>query len=309
MTGRPEDVAEVKNEILSAAEHFSQIRASRRNATAWDLLRFPAAGSNEQVREKVAVPFWVVGLVVGPKGTTIRRIQQETQTYIITPGKEKEPVFEIVGTAENVARARQEIESYIAVRMRPRQSHVASLSNWAKLDNHLNDPTYSSQREALHNSSYLTNSSCIFDPKLLKESGLGQNIQNEQNWRHSSRSLGRPISVDVGELFRHFPAYENLSFGGKHLLLQDLIEKPRLEIEAVLSNHLSDLNLVSRDILKSFINQDSHLSSADWKPDRQHGQSGAGRMPLAVKSAPDDIIDYPIESITSFHTVGSRSQI
>lgn len=257
----------------------------------------------------MAVPFWVVGLVVGPKGTTIRRIQQETQTYIITPGKEKEPVFEIVGTAENVARARQEIESYIAVRMRPRQSHAASLSNWTKLDNHLNDLTYS-QHEALHNSSYLTNSSCIFDPKLLKESGLGQNIQNEQNWRHSSGSVGRPISVDVGELFRHFPAYENLSFGGKHHLLQDLIEKPQLEIEAVLSNHLSDLNLMSRDILKSFINnQDSRLSSADWKPDRQQSQSSAGKMPFAVKSAPDDIIDYPIESITSFHTVGSRSQI
>lgn len=309
MTGRPEDVAEVKNEILSAAEHFSQIRASRRNAAAGDLLRFPVASSNEQVREKVAVPFWVVGLVVGPKGTTIRRIQQETQTYIITPGKEKEPVFEIVGTADNVARARQEIESYIAVRMRPRQSHAAaSLSNWAKLDNHLNDLAYS-QHEALHNSSYLTNSSCIFDPKLLKESGLGQNIQNEQNWRHSSGPPGRPISVDVGELFRHFPAYENLSFEGKHHLLQDLIEKPQLEIGTVLSNHLSDLNLMSRDILKSFINHDSRSSSADWKPDRQHSQSSAGRMPFAVKSALDDIIDYPIESITSFHVVGSRSQI
>lgn len=35
-----------------------------------------------------------MGLVVGPKGATIKHIQQQTQTYIVTPSRDKEPVFE-----------------------------------------------------------------------------------------------------------------------------------------------------------------------------------------------------------------------
>jgi len=46
---------------------------------------------------KVRVPYKVVGLVVGPKGTTIKRIQQQTHTYIVTPSREKDPVFEVSG--------------------------------------------------------------------------------------------------------------------------------------------------------------------------------------------------------------------
>lgn len=62
------------------------------------------------------VPYRVVGLVVGPKGATIKRIQQTTNTYIVTPGRDKEPVFEIAGLPENVEAARLEIESHIAAR-------------------------------------------------------------------------------------------------------------------------------------------------------------------------------------------------
>lgn len=300
VTGRPEDVAEVKNEILSAAEHFSQIRATRRIAASGDLLRLPATGLIEQVREKVAVPFWVVGLVVGPKGTTIRRIQQDTQTYIITPGKEREPVFEIIGSTENVARARQEIESYIALRMKPRQSY-ASLNGWTKLVHHLNELTLP-QRKDLHNSSHLNNSSCFLDQEVAKEDGMGQRLQNERNWRHSSGFLSRPVSVDVGEFFRHFPTFQNLSFFREHF------EKPQLEIEAVLSNYLSDLNLISHDILRSLINQESNLGLADLKPHRE--QSSAGASSFAMKSALEDIVDCPSDSSTSFYTVGgSPSQI
>ena len=43
------------------------------------------------------VPYKVVGLVVGPKGATIKRIQQQTHTYIVTPSREKDPVFEVTG--------------------------------------------------------------------------------------------------------------------------------------------------------------------------------------------------------------------
>lgn len=286
MTGRPEDVAEVKNEIFSAAEHFSQIRATRRSAASGDPLRLPATGSVKQVREKVAVPFWVVGLVVGPKGTTIRRIQQDTQTYIITPGKEREPVFEIIGSSENIARARQEIESYIALRMKPRHSY-ASLNGWTKFDHHLNELMLPQCRD-LHNSSYLNNSSRLLDQEVSKEEvGMGQSLQNEINLRHSSAFLSRPVSVDVGEFFRHFAARQNLSVFREHF------EKPQLEVEAVLSNYLSDLNLISHDILKSLKNQASNLGSADLKPHRGQSSAGASRMPFAMKSALEDVIEYP----------------
>ena len=70
----------------------------------------------QQTTIQVRVPYRVVGLVVGPKGATIKRIQQTTNTYIITPGRDKEPVFEIAGLPENVEQAKMEIESHIAAR-------------------------------------------------------------------------------------------------------------------------------------------------------------------------------------------------
>lgn len=62
------------------------------------------------------MPYRVVGLVVGPKGATIKRIQQQTHTYIVTPSREKDPVFEVTGMPENVDRAREEIETHITLR-------------------------------------------------------------------------------------------------------------------------------------------------------------------------------------------------
>ncbi|XP_064184651.1 RNA-binding protein MEX3B isoform X1 [Anguilla rostrata] len=120
VTGRREDVEMAKREILSAAEHFSMIRASRCKAGAAG-----AAGAGSlpgpphlpgQVTIQVRVPYRVVGLVVGPKGATIKRIQQQTHTYIVTPSREKDPVFEVTGMPENVDRAREEIETHITLR-------------------------------------------------------------------------------------------------------------------------------------------------------------------------------------------------
>lgn len=134
VTGRKEDVGAAKREILSAAEHFSQIRASRRNSSVSSVSSIGTTGSSTiscltpgpggppspntpgQVTIQVRVPYRVVGLVVGPKGATIKRIQQQTHTYIVTPSRDKEPVFEVTGLAENVDKARQEIESHIALR-------------------------------------------------------------------------------------------------------------------------------------------------------------------------------------------------
>jgi len=133
VTGRKEDVDAAKQEILSAAEHFTQIRASRRHSqvcvssaryinTKREKARFqmipvqggaPAPG---HVTAFVRVPYKFVGLVVGPKGATIKRIQQQTHTYIITPSRDKEPIFEVTGLADNVEAARREIEAHIGSR-------------------------------------------------------------------------------------------------------------------------------------------------------------------------------------------------
>uniref|UniRef100_F1KRY5 RNA-binding protein MEX3B n=2 Tax=Ascaris TaxID=6251 RepID=F1KRY5_ASCSU len=106
VTGRPEDVADAKREIECAAEHFTQIRASRRHSQGGA----PAPG---HITAYVRVPLRVVGLVVGPKGATIKRIQQDTHTYIITPSREREPIFEVTGLPHNVDAARREIEHHI----------------------------------------------------------------------------------------------------------------------------------------------------------------------------------------------------
>jgi len=117
VTGRKEDVSCAKREILSAAEHFSQIRATRKNNINSTLaLGQMMANTPGQTTIQVRVPYRVVGLVVGPKGATIKRIQQQTHTYIVTPSRDKEPVFEVTGLPENVEMAKKEIEAHIELR-------------------------------------------------------------------------------------------------------------------------------------------------------------------------------------------------
>ncbi|KAG6934789.1 mex-3 RNA binding family member D [Chelydra serpentina] len=105
-----------KREILSAAEHFSMIRATRNKVNGLTGTVQGPPNLPGQTTIQVRVPYRVVGLVVGPKGATIKRIQQQTHTYIVTPSRDKEPVFEVTGMPENVDRAREEIEAHITMR-------------------------------------------------------------------------------------------------------------------------------------------------------------------------------------------------
>ena len=118
ITGRPEDVSAAKREVLAAAEHFTQIRAAKNAHT--NSRQSPTARNSPDCQEKITVyvkvPYRVVGLVVGPKGATIKRIQQITNTHIVTPSRDKEPCFEVSGKPDEVDRAKREIESYIAMR-------------------------------------------------------------------------------------------------------------------------------------------------------------------------------------------------
>ncbi|XP_071969625.1 RNA-binding protein MEX3D [Engystomops pustulosus] len=116
VTGRKEDVEIAKQEILAAAEHFSIIRATRNKMNGIPGSTQGPPNLPGQTTIQVRVPYRVVGLVVGPKGATIKRIQQSTHTYIVTPNRDKEPVFEVTGMPENVDRAREEIEAHITTR-------------------------------------------------------------------------------------------------------------------------------------------------------------------------------------------------
>ncbi|PAV80420.1 hypothetical protein WR25_23590 [Diploscapter pachys] len=95
----------------------------------------PAPG---HVTKYVRVPLRVVGLVVGPKGATIKRIQQDTHTYIITPSREREPIFEVTGLPHNVEAARKEIEQHIYQRTgnMPITDPQTSASHFSELQNH-----------------------------------------------------------------------------------------------------------------------------------------------------------------------------
>nr|CAD2181707.1 unnamed protein product [Meloidogyne enterolobii] len=143
VTGRHEDVVEARREIECAAEHFTQIRASRRHSQG----ACPAPG---HVTAYVRVPLRVVGLVVGPKGNTIKRIQQDTHTYIITPSREREPIFEVTGLPENVEAARREIENHIYQRTgnMPITDPNASIANFD-----LNYDALQAQQAALQSNS------------------------------------------------------------------------------------------------------------------------------------------------------------
>jgi len=106
-----------KQNSTSTSSNSSTSSGSNTNLH-YNSLIYPSSTSTniQQITIQVRVPYRVVGLVVGPKGATIKRIQQTTNTYIVTPGRDKEPVFEIAGLPENVEAARIEIESHIAAR-------------------------------------------------------------------------------------------------------------------------------------------------------------------------------------------------
>ncbi|XP_005092167.2 RNA-binding protein MEX3B [Aplysia californica] len=133
VTGKEEAVLHVMEEINSAAEHFTHIRASRNHHKAGGGLESAKPVSREgDIVQYVTVPYRVVGLVVGLKGQTIKAIQQDTDTFIVTPNRDKAPIFEIRGQPENVERAKMMILRHIETRTRHcRLQDTTNLpSNW-----------------------------------------------------------------------------------------------------------------------------------------------------------------------------------
>ncbi|KAH9518341.1 RNA-binding E3 ubiquitin-protein ligase mex3c [Bulinus truncatus] len=119
VTGKEEAVLHVMEEIQSAAEHFTHIRASRNHHKSLGGLDANKPVSREgDVMIQVTVPYRVVGLVVGLKGQTIKGIQQDTDTFIVTPNRDRAPIFEIRGQPDNVERAKRMILRHIETRTR-----------------------------------------------------------------------------------------------------------------------------------------------------------------------------------------------
>ncbi|KFD58245.1 hypothetical protein M514_01008 [Trichuris suis] len=65
------------------------------------------------IMERIHIPYNLVGLVVGLKGANIKRIQKDAQAFIVTPSKDREPIFVLIGQPLNVKKARRMIELHI----------------------------------------------------------------------------------------------------------------------------------------------------------------------------------------------------
>lgn len=191
VTGRKEDVAKAKREILSAAEHFSQIRASRKNNLAGlgsgaSTPPGPPANVPGHITIQVRVPYRVVGLVVGPKGATIKRIQHQTHTYIVTPSRDKEPVFEVTGLPENVEAAKREIEAHIAMRTGTGSS-LNGLGNLGLDDNDLITSLYKSGLSSIMN--YIDSAADAF-PTMTSSTGSTGAFSSSGSCSSSSSNAG-----------------------------------------------------------------------------------------------------------------------
>ena len=184
VTGRKEDVAAAKTEILSAAEHFSQIRATRRPGGP------PGPNVPGQVTKKVQVPYRMVGLIVGAKGNFIKKIQQQTNTYIVTPSREKAPVFEVTGVEENVDQARRLMYLHIAEHM-DRPFDAKSL---ADLEGNANDVSLVQPRDLTNGDALLEESMASLSMKERLPPNpflFTDNFLNNNNKMFSTMPLGQ----------------------------------------------------------------------------------------------------------------------
>lgn len=221
VTGRKEDVNSAKREILSAAEHFSQIRAQRKNNLNGTLIPGPNSNIPGQTTIQVRVPYRVVGLVVGPKGATIKRIQQTTNTYIVTPSRDKEPIFDVTGLPENVESARKEIEAHIAMRTGGAVDEQIDDYNSNPLD------SFTNNLNAI-NSSYFKNEmgGGFMCPFNNRDSNNLLDIQNVDNIFNFSGTSSR--NAKQNDMFNSGFGFGN-AFGGLYEVDEGLGDSPTFE--------------------------------------------------------------------------------
>jgi len=107
ITGVREDVLKVKAEILSASDHFTAVSEERKQKFKQNS---DIPGS---VCLNLIIPTFMIGLIVGRNGNTIRNIQKMTETYIETPKVSENSFFRITGLRANVETAKHCIIDHV----------------------------------------------------------------------------------------------------------------------------------------------------------------------------------------------------
>ena len=127
--GKKENVARARMFIESGSKQFSEtmerrnesednsivasLRALVNPSSRLSNASSPDLFSPATITLKVKVPYKLIGLVVGAKGSTIRRIQQETHTRIVTPRENEGLAFKVTGFPVNAEKAKDEIYAHI----------------------------------------------------------------------------------------------------------------------------------------------------------------------------------------------------
>jgi len=102
--------------IVEAAEHFSKIQEVRQFKTEIGAIGAALPGntfSSNIVLMKLAVPHHLVGLLIGWKGQNIQAIKLKTNVEILSPKRFSAPLFQLIGSFENVLKAKSSIDLLI----------------------------------------------------------------------------------------------------------------------------------------------------------------------------------------------------
>jgi len=238
--------------------------------------------------------------VVGPKGATIKRIQQDTNTYIVTPGRDKDPVFEVIGSRANVEAARREIESYIETRVGGLTADVKESSYGQKDgDDDVKDSPYLNQCEKIDIfSSMLTSSG-----STVPYGGVGDtNSCNKQQGKSDDEAQHQSFGSS------HFPATAMTPWNGSRLY--DCAKSPSFimgsdgaagENNRALKNHETWENLINesyRHCPLVYQNSELLMSSSSAKEENFY-QKGLGNWATNIDESTagryPSLLDFSME--------------
>jgi hypothetical protein len=209
VTGRKEDVARAEAEIKMQSQHFSEIRANRQQERS-------KTAKESKAAMIVRVPMNLVGLVVGLKGATIKKIQDDSDTYIQTPQRPSQqpllpstqckPDFTVRGSATACMRA----EEMIRLHIETRTSTTVLQMNQGK-----QEPDY-----AVY-ANFSPASGEIVDQmfRIFPSSSYGPLSSSLNGSIGSGESLPSPSSLTNGHLMNghdFLPSPPGLSNGGSH---------------------------------------------------------------------------------------------
>lgn len=179
VTGMVENVNEVRQTILEAAKHFTQVAQSKL------LTKEP-----HEITRFVHVPEPLVGWVVGKRGEAILRIKEETNTRINTP-RTGMTTFEVTGLPHNVEAAIEAIEERYKVKGHERLSRLVVQTD---------------DVQSGLSAFYVANNIGLFDPPLSTKwnsNPIGQNQTFQNGDSYSSNSNGNSSDSSSPDTMSH----------------------------------------------------------------------------------------------------------